>query len=479
MFGLVPTRVRSRRTVQPKRGPYDKGHRRRKRTEPKRRQRFPRKVPSAYRPVVVPAPGSGGAAAQAGNLRLLTRARNPWLLVLGVALLFLVWWHTRNHPGPKNVSGPGPMEGPVPGEWKLSAPMNGRLQFLIRYSLWQSGGDDYEGSYTIWEPVIIRGFKWTQYSRTVTNDSNGYSERILHYLDLNAGTIHTQGGWNDRWIWNTEGVRIFQERTIIGIEIDGEAYPPPWVQPPPGQPWEEPQPDDMPEVDTPAIPRPDLPYPPPFPGVDAPSDPGVDAEPMFSPFSAPWAVPDTLPAQRTAPVPAGARLMLPSATVAPIPTPSPAGKTIPAGSKVVTTPAGNVQVDPVSVPETLAGIAAEVGRIETKLKQVLARPDPEIPDPSEILGELLGMLEDLLADRETPDPAGSYQMDSACELDEEGFRRPPVVVPFLETTGSTAAILKRLDALAVLLQVHKDLKQPGCKHPRPQGDAVTVQFSEI
>jgi hypothetical protein len=357
--------------------------------------------------------------------------------------------------------------------------MNGALTILVRKRLIQSGGDDYEGEYTYKEPVIIRGFRWINYSRVVTNDSNGYKDDTYHFLDLSGGSIHSQGFWNRRHIWNTEEVQDFEDYNIVGIEIDGEAYPPPWVQEPPGQPWEEPQPDDMPEVDAPAIPRPDLPYPPPSPGVDRPTEPGVDVEPMFSPFSAPWAVPQQLPAQRTAPVPQGARSMLPSAEVEPLPTPSPAERTIPAGSKVVTTPAGDVQVDPVPVPETLMGIAAEVGRIETKLRLALARPDPEFPDVTDLVGEVLEQLQDLLADRETPDPAGSYQMDSSCETDEEGNRLPPLLVEFPETVGATGAILKRLDALALLLQVHKDLKQPGCKHPRPQGEAVTVQFSEV
>jgi hypothetical protein len=357
--------------------------------------------------------------------------------------------------------------------------MNGSLTILRRYRLNQEGGDDYEGSYTFVEPVIIRGFRWINYQRTIKNDSNGYEEQMFHFLDLSGGSIHQQGYANTRYIWNTEGVQLFQDQSVIRIEIDGEAYPPPWIQEPPGQPWEEPQVEDFPEVDAPAIPRPDLPYPPPFPGVDPLSRPGVDAEPMFSPFSAPWAVPDQLPAQRTAPIPSGARLMLPNATVEPVPEPSPSEKTIPAGTKVVTTPAGDVEVEPVSVPETLAGIAAEVGRIETKLKLVLARPDPEVPDNTDMLWEVLEQLQGLVEDRETPHPAGTYQMDSSCETDEEGNRLPPILVGFPAAVGATEAILQRLDAMALLLQVHKDLKQPGCKHPRPQGEAVTVQFSEV
>jgi hypothetical protein len=77
------------------------------------------------------------------------------------------------------------------------------------------------------------------------------------------------------------------------------------------------------------------------------------------------------------------------------------------------------------------------------------------------------------------DDAGSYSLDSTCEVDEEGAKRPPVAVSFPQTLGSFAAITKRIDALAGLLQVHKDLKQPSCKHPRPEGEAVTVRFSEI
>jgi len=39
-------------------------------------------------------------------------------------------------------------------------------------------------------------------------------------------------------------------------------------------------------------------------------------------------------------------------------------------------------------------------------------------------------------------------------------------------------VVKRLDALAELLQHHKTLKQPSCKNPSPVGEVVTVQFEE-
>jgi hypothetical protein len=73
----------------------------------------------------------------------------------------------------------------------------------------------------------------------------------------------------------------------------------------------------------------------------------------------------------------------------------------------------------------------------------------------------------------------TYTMSSPCEKDEQGNPLPPVEVvagPALSTLG---LIVNRVDALAELLQVHKDLKQPSCKNPRPQGDPVTVTFEEI
>jgi hypothetical protein len=36
----------------------------------------------------------------------------------------------------------------------------------------------------------------------------------------------------------------------------------------------------------------------------------------------------------------------------------------------------------------------------------------------------------------------------------------------------------RMDALAQLIQVHKDLKQPNCRF-KPQGEFVTVNFEQV
>ena len=162
---------------------------------------------------------------------------------------------------------------------------------------------------------------------------------------------------------------------------------------------------------------------------------------------------------------------------APAAAPPPA--TTPAGRKVVGSAAKPVIIDPAQVPETMAGIAAEVGRIESKVGSLLQRPEQDLGAVLERFLLLQGLLQQLWDYLQSIDGAGNYSLDSTCEVDEDGAKRPPVAVDFPQSTGSTAAITKRLDALASLIQVHKDLKQPSCKHPRPGGEAVTVNFSEV
>jgi hypothetical protein len=73
----------------------------------------------------------------------------------------------------------------------------------------------------------------------------------------------------------------------------------------------------------------------------------------------------------------------------------------------------------------------------------------------------------------------TYTLDSPCEVDDDGNRLPAVAVAAAGGFTQFAAILNRLDALAALLQVHKDLKQPSCKQKPPTGEFVTVNFEQI
>jgi hypothetical protein len=73
---------------------------------------------------------------------------------------------------------------------------------------------------------------------------------------------------------------------------------------------------------------------------------------------------------------------------------------------------------------------------------------------------------------------GQYEISSPCELTEAGDR-VPVVVPFSGALSSFGVLSNKMDAVAELLQAHKDLKQPICKQTPAIGEPVTVQFVQI
>ena len=127
---------------------------------------------------------------------------------------------------------------------------------------------------------------------------------------------------------------------------------------------------------------------------------------------------------------------------------------------------------------TLQGIAQEVGRIERKL-EVMMTPGA----PGNLVGQL-GNLADLIGPIVSAIlAAGSgttYTLDSPCELDEAtGEKLPPVQVEAPGALTQFGAILNRIDAVAELIQVHKNLRQPNCKPQTPTGEFVTVNFEQI
>ena len=125
---------------------------------------------------------------------------------------------------------------------------------------------------------------------------------------------------------------------------------------------------------------------------------------------------------------------------------------------------------------TLAGIAAEVGRIESKLNRLL---NPAIAEDATDLLQLLWQgLQALINSMTDNRPGGQYELSSACVLDSND-ERVVYTAEFPETEDNTAAVLARLDALAALLQIHKDLKQPICHQTPAVGQPVQVQFVQI
>lgn len=125
---------------------------------------------------------------------------------------------------------------------------------------------------------------------------------------------------------------------------------------------------------------------------------------------------------------------------------------------------------------TLAGIAAEVGRIESKLNRLL---NPTVSgDASDLLQLLWQGLQGLINSLVDNRPGGQYELSSPCVLDSND-ERVVYTAEFPETEDNTAAVLARLDALAALLQIHKDLKQPICHQTPAVGQPVQVQFVQI
>jgi hypothetical protein len=107
---------------------------------------------------------------------------------------------------------------------------------------------------------------------------------------------------------------------------------------------------------------------------------------------------------------------------------------------------------------------------------MLGAEPPRIPG-TDVPANWLGKLWEILSNVE---PAGSYTLTGVCEVDENG---DPIVEirerPWPLALNPFVALEHRLDALALLLQDHKDLKQPVCKAGgQMQGRSVTVHFRE-
>ena len=127
---------------------------------------------------------------------------------------------------------------------------------------------------------------------------------------------------------------------------------------------------------------------------------------------------------------------------------------------------------------TPEGIAQELGRLEQKLAR-LSDPGPEGPgDGSDRLQLLFDLIGRLIEFTTSMTSGGGYSLSSPCELDENGNR----IVSTVEYTGAASSfgvLANKIDALAGVLQVHKDLKQPICKQTPAVGQPVTVNFVQV
>jgi hypothetical protein len=242
----------------------------------------------------------------------------------------------------------------------------------------------------------------------------------------------------------------------------------------PDFPEPEPQPEPLPE---PERPRPIVPViAPPVPGSVPVAPPGrapstPSSEPQAPPAVAPRtpAYPQPTPTQQ--PTPTGQETA-PSGELVPLPLPLP----------TPTSPTAHVingtQVPANGPAPTLTGIAQELGRLERKSAQMLdpsRAPTGPKRDRLGLAEDLLGLVVQAIIEQFN---AGSYEISSPCELTEAG-ERVPVVVPYAAGFNSIHTLHNKVDALAEVLQAHKDLKQPICKQTPAIGEPVTVNFEQV
>lgn len=217
-------------------------------------------------------------------------------------------------------------------------------------------------------------------------------------------------------------------------------------------PQPEPQPQPKPE------PLPPQPAAPPKPG-----DPPKVAPPMAPPIT---------PERPQPPKPQNPDLFPP---LQPDGTPKPEKpkdpETRPPGEE--TTPEGIVGLPGQAPRPDLVGIAQELGKIEQKLLQLQRKPDPTVD-----LGPVIDLLMRLLGLIDEPYGEGQFELYPVCETDGSGQPKPPLIVQWPGGIGQINQIQSMVEALAVLHQYGKELRQPVCK-TKPIGEEVTVRFLEV
>lgn len=207
--------------------------------------------------------------------------------------------------------------------------------------------------------------------------------------------------------------------------------------------------------------------------------------PAYLPAAPPWqsrpgtgtgsrAVPGAFPARSPS------QPTLPTSTAGAVaPQPPAAVPTTPAGSVIPWPGAPAIPAQGPAPRADLVGIAQELGRIERKLEYMNTPAKPTFgPDGPLDLVNLARSIWEILS---AITAARNYELSSPCEVDANGDPLPPRVVEVAGAVTPFGALYNRIDAIAELLQHHKELKQPVCKGSSPQitGQPVTVTFEEV
>lgn len=217
-----------------------------------------------------------------------------------------------------------------------------------------------------------------------------------------------------------------------------------------------------------------------------PTDPRKKEDPKAPPIRTPSPVPvwqpgvspSTTPGPATVPAPARNPQTIPStnparpnvefdAAAKPLPQVAPAVKPTPTTDHKV----GTITIPAKAPQPTLQGIAEEVGRIEQKLGIVL-NPGNQTPDVS-WMADLAKLVEALLS----MTAGGKYLMLAPCEFNPDGSRVKKEA-PYSGSLDRIGVLHNKVDALALMMQHGKDLKQPICDESTPRS-TVTVTAYEV
>lgn len=321
---------------------------------------------------------------------------------------------------------------------------------------WESRDTEIPATYPLLGPylVLISGSEYAlRFEGTLQGDTRSY---YLPSPNISGGPFLIDPEIDDI-------VEIQARPSSFAPPQDPEEIEEPKRYPPivPGPP----APAPMPSVVPPRVPSPS-PGPGPGPGTPNPN-PNTTPQPATTPTTAPFPI---LP------------VILPQVT------PTTTTQTNADGSRqtaalpgAITTPVGNEKIGGLTVttnaPQaTLAGIAGEVGRIEQKLAKMIGNPNNNMQDTA--WGLLIDGIKAVIENLLTGQPASEYILSSSCERLPNG-NRIEYSVPIVQTQNRFDAIYTRLDALADLIQTHKDLKQPICRGTQPTGQPVTVNFTQI
>lgn len=281
----------------------------------------------------------------------------------------------------------------------------------------------------------------------------------------------------------------YHNSQIGNVKKDGQPLPQPMARPdryPVERPFANPSPATLapsplplpgpgpapvrePETETQPQPQPGQPAPVP---VLPDGTPGTTPGPLPFPFPgwnpgvtpAPSPIPNPLPRPNPGTVPIG-----PDGN--PLPQPQPPPVVVPPtieqiGDLVIGQPG-------TAPPPTLEGIAQEVGKIEQKTRYLIEKNQAGPPGGGiDELDDLLDLLTNIYNFLTSVYGPGEYQLAAPCE---EGV---VLSAEWSGGIGSLSLLGKKVDAIAELLQHHKNLRQPICRGSL-QGTPVTVNFREI